>query len=45
MATSSPMGLLWTFMGASVPYTMFVGFAEMIAGILFSRERPQRLVR
>jgi len=31
---SSPMGLLWTFMGASEPYTMFVGFAEMIAGIL-----------
>jgi hypothetical protein len=31
---SSPMGLLWTFMGASEPYTMFVGFAEMLAGIL-----------
>jgi hypothetical protein len=31
---SSPMGLLWTFMGASEPYTMFVGSAEMIAGIL-----------
>jgi hypothetical protein len=31
---SSPMGLLWTFMGASEPYTMFVGFAEMISGIL-----------
>ena len=28
---SSPMGLLWTFMGASEPYTMFVGAAEMIA--------------
>ena len=36
---SSPMGLLWTFMGASEPYTMFVGFAEMISGILlFSRK-------
>ena len=36
---SSPMGLLWTFMGASQPYTMFVGFAEMISGILlFSRK-------
>jgi hypothetical protein len=22
--------LLWTFMGASEPYTMFVGFAEMV---------------
>jgi hypothetical protein len=31
---SSPMGLLWTFMGASEAYTMFVGFAEMICGIL-----------
>lgn len=31
---SSPMGLLWTFMGASEAYTMFVGFAEMISGIL-----------
>jgi hypothetical protein len=31
---SSPMGLLWTFMGASEPYTMFVGAAEMVAGIL-----------
>ena len=31
---SSPMGLLWTFMGASEPYTMFVGFAEMVSGIL-----------
>src|ERR1044071_9511518 len=36
---SSPMGLLWTFMGASEAYTMFVGFAEMISGILlFSRK-------
>jgi len=31
--------LLWTFMGASEPYTMFVGAAEMIAGIfLFPRK-------
>ena len=22
---SSPMGLMWTFMGASAPYTMFAG--------------------
>ncbi len=36
---SSPMGLLWTFMGASEPYTMFVGFAEMLSGILlFARK-------
>jgi uncharacterized membrane protein YphA (DoxX/SURF4 family) len=31
---SSPMGLLWTFMGASVPYTIFSGFAEVIPGVL-----------
>ncbi len=36
---SSPMGLLWTFMGASEAYTRFVGFAEMISGVLlFSRK-------
>lgn len=36
---SSPMGLLWTFMAASMPYTMFGGFAEAIAGVflLFRR--------
>ena len=40
---SSPMGLLWTFMGASEPYTMFVGFAEMIAGILLFPRRTSTL--
>jgi len=40
---SSPMGLLWTFMGASVPYTMFVGFAEMIAGILLFPRKTSTL--
>src|SRR5581483_12004453 len=30
----SPMGLLWTFMGASKPYNVFAGSAEMLAGIL-----------
>jgi hypothetical protein len=31
---SSPMGLLWTFMGASHAYNIFVGSAEMLGGIL-----------
>jgi hypothetical protein len=40
---SSPMGLLWTFMGASQPYTMFVGFAEMISGILLFARKTSTL--
>ena len=31
---SSPMGILWTFMGASTAYTMFCGTAEVLAGLL-----------
>ena len=31
---SSPMGLLWTFMGASVVYTKFCGLAEVLGGLL-----------
>jgi uncharacterized membrane protein YphA (DoxX/SURF4 family) len=31
---SSPMGLLWTFMGTSVPYTVFAGLAEVVPGVL-----------
>jgi hypothetical protein len=30
----SPMGLLWTFMGGSGPYTVFAGFAETFGGLL-----------
>ena len=30
---SSPMGLMWTFMGASLPYTMFAGWMEAIGGL------------
>jgi hypothetical protein len=30
----SPMGLLWTFMGYSRPYTIFTGLAEIAAGVL-----------
>lgn len=40
---ASPMGLLWTFMGASEPYTMFVGFAEMVSGILLFSRRTSML--
>src|SRR5688572_11183940 len=40
---SSPMGLLCTFMGASEPYTMFVGAAEMIAGILLFPRKTSTL--
>jgi len=31
---SSPMGLLWTFMGASRSYSFFGGAAEVLAGML-----------
>jgi uncharacterized membrane protein YphA (DoxX/SURF4 family) len=31
---SSPMGLLWTFMGASKTYTMFAGGVEVLGGLL-----------
>ena len=31
---SSPMGLLWTFMGMSRAYSLFTGVAEMLGGLL-----------
>jgi hypothetical protein len=31
---SSPMGILWAFMGASKSYTIFAGAVEMLGGIL-----------
>lgn len=36
---SSPMGLLWTFMGSSAMYTRFTGIGEVLAGslLLFRR--------
>ena len=40
---ASPMGLLWTFMGAYEPYTLFVGFAEMISGILLFPRKTSTL--
>ena len=30
----SPASMLWTFMAASKPYTIFSGFAEVLAGVL-----------
>jgi len=31
---SSPMGLAWTFLGASVGYQMFMGLSELVGGYL-----------
>ena len=36
---SSPMGLLWTFMGHSQAYTMFGGIAECAGGLLLLSRR------
>ncbi|HKQ51915.1 MAG TPA: hypothetical protein VJT74_06065 [Pyrinomonadaceae bacterium] len=40
---ASPMGLLWTFMGSSEPYTIFTGAAEMLGGILLFARRTTTL--
>ena len=37
------MGLLWTFMGASVGYTFFGGAAEVLGGLLFFFRRTTTL--
>lgn len=34
---SSPMGLAWTFLGFSKGYNLFMGIAEVLAGLLFFR--------
>ena len=39
----SPMSLLWSFMGASLPYIIFTGVAEMIGGLLLVARRTQLL--
>jgi hypothetical protein len=39
----SPMGMLWTFMGASVPYTIFGGLGELIGGLLLANRRTALL--
>ena len=40
---SSPMGILWTFMGASAPYTIFAGLTEWTGGALLLFRRTMRL--
>jgi hypothetical protein len=40
---SSPMQLLWTFMGASVAYNVFAGLAEMAGGLLLTLRRTTLL--
>jgi hypothetical protein len=40
---ASPMGILWTFMGASSGYTIFTGAAEMIGGLLLAFRRTALL--
>jgi len=40
---SSPMNLLWTFMGYSGPYTIFTGLGEVIGGLLLLFKRTQLL--
>jgi hypothetical protein len=40
---ASPMGLLWTFMGASTPYNIFTGAAEVLGGVLLVARRTMLL--
>jgi uncharacterized membrane protein YphA (DoxX/SURF4 family) len=40
---SSPMGVLWNFMGSSLPYTMLAGAAEMLGGLLLLFRRTTTL--
>ncbi len=40
---SSPMGLLWTFMGASASYSAFTGASEMLGGLLLTVRRTTLL--
>ena len=40
---ASPMGLLWTFMGASAGYSFFSGAGEMLGGLLLVTRRTTLL--
>lgn len=40
---ASPMGLLWTFMGASKAYTIFAGAGELLGGLLLIARRTALL--
>ncbi len=39
----SPMGVLWSFMGASLPYVIFAGSAEVLGGLLLLFRRTASL--
>lgn len=39
----SPMGVLWSFMGASIPYIIFTGVAEALGGFLLIFRRTTSL--
>ena len=43
LGDSSPMGLLWTFMGSSVAYTRFAGMGELLGGLLLFFRRTTTL--
>ena len=40
---ASPMGLLWTFMGASESYNIFTGAGEILGGLLLTTRRTTLL--
>ena len=40
---ASPMGLLWTFMGASESYNLFTGAGELLGGLLLTTRRTTLL--
>ena len=40
---SSPMGILWTFMGFSKGYTVFAGMGELVGGLLLLFNRTRTL--
>ena len=40
---SSPMNLLWTFMGYSGPYTIFAGLGEVVGGVFLFFRRTRLL--
>jgi uncharacterized membrane protein YphA (DoxX/SURF4 family) len=43
LGEGSPMGLLWTFMGFSTPYTVFAGAMEVLGGVLLFFRRTTTL--
>ncbi len=43
IGNASPMGLLWTFMSASRPFTILTGAMEMLGGLLLTIRRTRLL--